>query len=94
MVVKAVLELGVLAIGTRARSKDKEGREEEERGKRVRGTRKVLALFPVASSLSLGGGERSRRRDGRDGRGRVWHGQGSAGQRQLRHAMRRAAARA
>ena len=48
-----MLELAVLAIGTRARSKDKEGREEEERGKGARGTRKVLALFPVASSLSL-----------------------------------------
>lgn len=56
-----MLELGVLAIGTRARSKDREGREEEERGKKARDTRKVLALFPVASSLSLGGRERSRR---------------------------------
>ena len=29
-----MLELGILAIGTSARSKDKEGREEEERGER------------------------------------------------------------
>lgn len=32
-----------------------------ERRKKARDTRKVLALFPVASSLSLGGRERSRR---------------------------------
>jgi len=40
----------------------------------VRGTRKVPPSLPVASSLSLRGGE---------GHGRLWPGQGGAGQRQL-----------
>lgn len=35
-----------------------------------------------------------RRVDGRDGLGRVWHGQGGEEQRQLRDAVRQAAARA